>query len=97
MTRPIDTIAELRRALDVLSRAETERAWQVADAAVASLGTNVALRAEAAAYLLATILGELSTTTKRADLSDVLPGVEALAMYVVGRMATITIERSKKR
>jgi hypothetical protein len=89
----IDPAAALRDALDVLSRAEVERARAVAEAATQALGnSSIALRAEAASYLLAMILAEIGNATKRDDLSDVLPTVEGLAMYVVGRMTTILTE-----
>jgi hypothetical protein len=93
-TRGADPASELHAALDVLSRAELERAWKVAEKATRSLRNgNLALRAECAAYLLAQILAEISNTTKRPeDLSDVAAAVEGLSLYVSGRMITIVTE-----
>ena len=43
--------------------------------------------------MLAGILKDIGASTKRpGDLADVLPAVEALAMYVVGRMTAIVTE-----
>jgi hypothetical protein len=92
----IDPVNELRASLDVLSRAEIEQAWSAADAVNKALGGNVAQRAEVAARLLAVILHELGGTTKRQDhLSDILPAVDALSTYVIGRMVTIVSDLGK--
>ena len=86
----LDPIDELRTSLDVLSRSEIEKAWAAAAGASKALGTgNIAARTEMAAFLLATVLNEIGATTKRPDLADVLPAVEALSTYLVGRMVTI--------
>jgi hypothetical protein len=94
-----DPVALLQDPLNVLSRAETERAWTVGDAATRALGNaNIALRAEVAAHMLATILDDIGKTTRRPDsLSDVLPAVESLALYVCGRMATIVSEFASRQ
>jgi hypothetical protein len=94
--KPVDPVAELRAALDLLSRAEVERAWAVADAATKSLGSgNLALKAEVAAALLALILAEMGSTSKRSDLADVLPAVDGLATYVFTRLPIIVTELGK--
>jgi hypothetical protein len=92
--KKLEPAAVLRDALQVLSRSDVERAWTAASAAHASLGSsNPALRAEMAAFLMASILSELgSATTRHDDLSDVLPAVESLALYVAGRMAVIVAD-----
>lgn len=86
----------LRDALDVLSRAEVEKAWAAAEVTIKSLGsTSIALRAEIAAYLLAMILAEIgNATTRPDDLSDVAAAVESLSLYVTGRMAVIVVDVS---
>jgi hypothetical protein len=57
----IGPVGALRDALDVLSRTEIETAWRAGDAAAQSLGSgNLALRAEVAAYLLASILAKIA-------------------------------------
>jgi hypothetical protein len=89
----VDPTGALRGALQVLSRTEVEAAWRAGDAATKALGPNLALRAELAAYVMARILDDIgSTTTRPDDLSDVTGAVEALAMYVCGRMTTIVSE-----
>ena len=61
-----------------------------------ALDGNIAMRAEAAAYLLAHILAEIGTTTTRPDdLADVAGAVEGLSTYVVGRMIAIVSDLSK--
>ena len=86
----IDPIAELRTSLDVLSRAEIEQAWSAASIASEALGTgNLAARAEAAAFLLASILNDIGVRSERDDLADVAPAVAALSTYLAGRMITI--------
>jgi hypothetical protein len=62
----IDPVAALRDALQVLSRAEIEKTWAAGEAANKALG-NPALRAELAAYVLATILADLGRTSERPD------------------------------
>jgi hypothetical protein len=90
----LDPAVALQDALTVLSRAEVEAAWAVAETANKALGsTSVALRAEVAAYLLSTILDDLGrATTRPDDLSDVMAAVETLALYVCGRMPVIVRE-----
>jgi hypothetical protein len=89
----LDPTSSLQDALTVLSRAELEAAWAVAETANKALGsTSVALRAEVASYLLATILDDLGRTSTRPDLSDVMAAVETLALYVCGRMPAIVRE-----
>ena len=90
----LDPASTLEDALSVLSRAEVEAAWAVAETANKALGsTSIALRAEVASYLLATILDDIGRTTTRADdLSDVMATVETLALYVCGRMPVIVRE-----
>jgi hypothetical protein len=92
--KKLDPVAALRDALRVLSRAELEQAWAAAEVANKALGNaNAALRAEAAAYLLASVLAELGNNTQLPDdLADILPAVESLALYVTGRMAVIVAE-----
>ena len=88
-----DPAEALRDALQVLSRAEVEKAWAAAEAVTQALGNgSIALRAEAASYLLAMIVAEIGNTSKRDDLTDVLPAVESLSLYVTGRMAVIVAE-----
>jgi hypothetical protein len=93
VSKPTDPAAALEDALTVLSRAEIEAAWSVAETANKALGsTSIALRAEVASYLLASILDDIGRTSTRADLSDVIGAVEPLALYVVGRMPVIVRE-----
>jgi hypothetical protein len=92
MNHPADAVAELRSALDVLSPAEIERARHAAQTASNWLAGSRAMRAEMAATTLALILAEMGTTARQPDLSDVLPAVEALAMYVIGRAPIIVRE-----
>jgi hypothetical protein len=87
-----DPAAVLADALDVLSRSEIERAWTAAEAVHKALGGNIALRAEVAAYLLAQILAEIGNTSNRTDLADVAAALEALSVYLNGRMVTIVTE-----
>jgi hypothetical protein len=90
--QPIDPIAELRAALDVLSPAEIDRARHAARTACNWLAGSRAMQAEMAATVLALILNDMGTMAERADLADVLPAIEGLAMYVVGRMPVIVRE-----
>ena len=86
----VDPIAELSRSLDVLSRAEIEQAWSAAETVNKALGGNMAMRAEAAACLLAHVLAEIgATTTRPDDLTDVAAAVEAVSTYVATRMIVI--------
>jgi hypothetical protein len=90
--KKIDPVQALREALQVLSPSEIEKAWAAGEAANKALG-NPVLRAELVGYLLARILDDLGKTTKRDDdLGDVLPSVEALAMYCIARSAVIVSE-----
>ena len=91
ITRGADINAQLRAAYDMLSRSEVERAWTAADAATKELGTgSLALRAEVAARLLATIITDVSAQIETADdLAAALPTVQGLATYTIGRVATI--------
>jgi hypothetical protein len=94
MTRPhnqLDPATALNTALNVLSRAEIERAWSAVETVNQALGGNIALKAEAAACLLAQILAEIGTRSQRADLSDVTEAVQGLSTYVSGRMVQIVI------
>ena len=82
-----------QRAAQLAGRVEPQRdreSWSAAATASKALGTgNIAARTEMAAFLLATVLNEIGATTKRPDLADVLPAVDALSTYLVGRMVTI--------
>jgi hypothetical protein len=92
----LDPIDELRASLQVLSRSEIERAWSTAEAVNRVLGSNIAQRAELTAYVLASILNDIGSGSERQhDLADALPAVDALAHYVIGRMAVIVTEIGK--
>lgn len=94
--RKIDPAAALGDALNVLSRTDVERAWSASEAVNKALGGNIAQRAEAAAYLLAHILADIGSATKRHDdLADVAAAVEGLSVYVSGRMIAIVTEIGK--
>jgi len=97
-TKQLDAVAALRKALSVLSRAEIERAWAIAEAANEQVKHgSAALRAEVAAHLLASVLTELaSTTTQPDDLGDILPVGEALLIYLLGRVAVIVAESGRR-
>jgi hypothetical protein len=90
--QPIDPIAELRAALDILSPAEIDKARHAAQTACNWLAGSRAMQAEMAATMLALILAEMGSTAKRSDLADMLPAIEGLAMYVIGRMPVIVRE-----
>jgi hypothetical protein len=87
-----DTLAALNAALDVLSPTEIDKARHAAQTACNWLSGSRAMQAEMAATTLALILNDMGNTSRRPDLTDVLPAVEALAMYVIGRMPIIVRE-----